>query len=410
VRSPQSTLAWATVPISELALLVTKGTTPTSVGFDFVDEGVNFIKVESISSEGKFLPNKFAKISGECHDGLRRSQLAEGDILFSIAGALGRTAVVQDDVLPANINQALAIIRLKPDVPIDRRFALYALSPSLMLDQVEQQRGGVAQQNLSLAQVKEFRIALPPMGEQKRIVAMLDQAFAALDRARAHAEANLVDCRKIYAAAVAAVIERRSNGQQKSLRLASLVTRLTNGYVGPTRDIYLDSGVPYLLARHVRDNTLIFDRRTHVSPEFNEKNKKSKLKAGDVLLVQSGHIGHCAVVSDEHDGHNCHAMIVISTIDKIISGSYLSAIFNTPDMQDGFQKIRTGSTVPHLTCKMVKELLIDVPPRSVQDEIMQEIELLRSRIEIAKLRYAEDLTDIANLRQSLLQKAFSPAT
>lgn len=77
-----------------------------------------------------------------------------------------------------------------------------------------------------------------------------------------------------------------------------------NGYVGPTRTIYQESGVPYLLARHVKNNRLVFDGKTFSSDEFNRRNKKSMLKAGDVLLVQSGHIGHSAVVTDDHEGHN----------------------------------------------------------------------------------------------------------
>lgn len=77
-----------------------------------------------------------------------------------------------------------------------------------------------------------------------------------------------------------------------------------NGYVGPTRTIYQESGVPYLLARHVKNNRLVFDGKTFISDEFNRRNKKSMLKAGDVLLVQSGHIGHSAVVTDDHEGHN----------------------------------------------------------------------------------------------------------
>ena len=262
-------------------------------------------------------------------------------------------------------------------------------------------------QNLSNNTLSKLVIRIPPLEEQKRIVAVLDQAFAALDRARAHAEANLADCRNLFAVAVSAVVKRKSNNQQQTLRLGSVVTRLTNGYVGPISGVYVESGIPYLLARQVRDNTLAFDGRTYVTQEFNDKHKKSKLKAGDVLLVQSGHIGHSAVVPAEHEGHNCHAMIVITPVDDIVSGSYLSALFNTPEMQDTFQNIRTGSTVPHLTCKMVKELMIELPSRHVQDEIVEEIESLKARIEIAKQRYKADAADLANLRQSFLQKAFS---
>jgi type I restriction enzyme, S subunit len=98
-------------------------------------------------------------------------------------------------------------------------------------------------------------------------------------------------------------------------RLGDVVTRLANGFVGLTRNIHHGSGVRYLLARHVKNNRLQFDGRTFISDEFNRKNKKSMLKAGDMFFVQSGHIGHSAVVTEEHEGHNCHAMIVITAVE-----------------------------------------------------------------------------------------------
>ena len=76
---------------------------------------------------GSFIHNKLAKISEECHKALKRSQLEEGDILFSIAGALGRTAIVTKSILPANTNQALAIIRLKKDAALDSDFLFFYL-------------------------------------------------------------------------------------------------------------------------------------------------------------------------------------------------------------------------------------------------------------------------------------------
>ena len=77
-------MIWKKVQLGSLVDLITKGTTPTSVGYDFTDTGVNFIKIESINSNGSFIDNKFSKISEECHEALKRSQLQEGDILFSI--------------------------------------------------------------------------------------------------------------------------------------------------------------------------------------------------------------------------------------------------------------------------------------------------------------------------------------
>jgi type I restriction enzyme, S subunit len=166
---------WEQKKLGELCEVITKGTTPTSVGFKFINEGINFVKVESISENGDFIPNKFAYITSECHKALKRSQLKRGDILFSIAGALGRTGIVTRNILPANTNQALSIIRLKDDADVLKQYLFFALSEGYALDQIEKFKGGVAQQNLSLTQMKSFEIPIPPLDEQKQIVHKLDE-------------------------------------------------------------------------------------------------------------------------------------------------------------------------------------------------------------------------------------------
>ena len=99
------------VPLADLCTVVTKGTTPTTLGKPFVSEGINFIKAESIQDNHSIDKNKFAYIDDETNTLLKRSIISDGDIVFTIAGSLGRFAIVDDSVLPANTNQAVAIIR-----------------------------------------------------------------------------------------------------------------------------------------------------------------------------------------------------------------------------------------------------------------------------------------------------------
>ncbi|NLL07062.1 MAG: hypothetical protein GX270_15065 [Clostridiaceae bacterium] len=171
---------WKTVRLGDVATLITKGTTPTTIGFEFENTGVNFIKVESITDTSVFVKEKFNHISYECNEKMKRSMLCKNDILFSIAGALGRTAIVNESILPANINQALALVRI-PEVYVNYRYVELALKSSIVYKQFQKQKQGVAQLNLSLKNISDLQIPLPPFDVQKHIADTLDKAQKIID-------------------------------------------------------------------------------------------------------------------------------------------------------------------------------------------------------------------------------------
>ena len=169
---------WEYYKLGELTTLITKGTTPTSLGGKFENSGINFIKIESLSSDGKFLLDKFAYIDEVTHNKLARSQLENEDILFSIAGALGRVAIISNDYLPANTNQALAIIRLRNKNII--RYIYYFLNSDYVKKIIETESVQLAQANFSLGQLSDLDIVLPCIEEQTKIanfLSAIDQKF-----------------------------------------------------------------------------------------------------------------------------------------------------------------------------------------------------------------------------------------
>lgn len=164
---------WPMVKLDSVSEWITKGTTPTTHGYKFTKTGISFIKIESINGDGEIEPKKVSFIDATCHAALKRSQLRENDILFSIAGTrMGITGFVTPSVLPANTNQALAIIRMKRDA--SPRFVFHYLRSDVVQNAIERLKVGVAQFNLSLAQVSEIAIPLPPVATQKAVVAEIE--------------------------------------------------------------------------------------------------------------------------------------------------------------------------------------------------------------------------------------------
>jgi len=157
------------VRLGDICSVITKGTTPKS----YTKTGVSFVKTEAFDGS-KIIPNKLSYVDEETHTTfLRRSMLEENDILITIAGAtIGKCAIVPKEILPANTNQALAIIRLaKGNCP---KYVMYLLQSDLMKRYMQKNIKGSAQPNLNLKQLNDFFIPLPPLNVQERLVRVLD--------------------------------------------------------------------------------------------------------------------------------------------------------------------------------------------------------------------------------------------
>jgi len=178
---------WEISSVKNHTALITKGTTPTTYGYSYTKEGVLFLRVENIGEQGKFFLKDVKYISEETNRFLNRSILQSGDILISIAGALGRVSVIPDKLLPANINQALAIIRLK-DNSLDRKFLRYVLTSQMTLIQVNFMAAQLAQANLNLKQVGDLKFPLPNLNEQRKIAEILTSVDEEIENEMAHKE------------------------------------------------------------------------------------------------------------------------------------------------------------------------------------------------------------------------------
>lgn len=152
------------IPLSELCHVVTKGTTPTTLGKPFVESGINFIKAESILDDHSIDKSKFAFIDEETNALLKRSIIHAGDVVFTIAGTLGRFALIDENVLPANTNQAVAIIRADVEKVLPE-YIYTCFIGEWHTDYYAKRVQQAVQANLSLTTIKSLPI--PLLGEAK---------------------------------------------------------------------------------------------------------------------------------------------------------------------------------------------------------------------------------------------------
>lgn len=181
---------WEEKRLGDISELITKGTTPKN----FIENStIKYIKIESISNF-EINNSKCLFIDENTHkEELKRSILKENDILFAIAGSLGRTAIVKKDNLPANTNQALSIIRLKEKE--NHSFIQYILNSNKMKKYIAENLSVGAQPNLNLQQVNEFLFNYPCLEEQQKIADFLSSIDNKIDNLAVELE-NLKEFKK----------------------------------------------------------------------------------------------------------------------------------------------------------------------------------------------------------------------
>ena len=266
-----SNCKWDMVKLGDICENITKGTTPTTNGFEFTNDGINFVKIESIDLNGNFIPEKFVHIDINCHNAFKRSQLQENDILFSIAGALGRVAIVNKEILPANTNQALSIIRLKRDMNISYKYVANILKSQYILDKIKSLKTGVAQYNLSLTQISNLEIPLPPLEVQEEIVRELDGYQAVIDGAQKVVDSYIpkfpikstwqkVRLGDLYNISYGVTVAIPENMDNNGIKIISTAETTIDGYLdySKIRKVkYLDKYEQHIL----KPNTLLFNWR-----------------------------------------------------------------------------------------------------------------------------------------------------
>lgn len=172
-RSASAPEGWRLARLEDLSDFITKGATPTTMGFGWKESGVRFLRSECIGAGGTFQLRGSQFISHEAHAALARSSIRGGDILVSITGYVGKVCLYPETMPEANINQHIARVRIRAGVGADPSFVHQVLATTAFRRYFESIVTGLAYPQISLRQVRDALVPLPPLPEQRRIAARL---------------------------------------------------------------------------------------------------------------------------------------------------------------------------------------------------------------------------------------------
>jgi type I restriction enzyme S subunit len=281
---------------------------------------------------------------------------------------------------------------------------------------------GALHPHLECGKIRDIRLPFPSPTEQRRIREFPDEQTAKIDRLMGLRRRQMELLREQRASLIQQAVTRGLNpnaamkdsglpwlgeipAHWEMLRIATTVTKNTNGFVGPTRDILVEEGVRYLQSLHLKAGQIRFDKPYFVSEEWSCAHAKSILEEGDVLIVQTGDVGQVAAVPKEFEGCNCHALIILRMRSDLGSGFYLAMLFNSHFGKQTLMRETTGALLPHPECGKIRDIRLPFPPPDEQQEILTFIEQQSAKFDALLSAYDRQLTLLAEFRAALIHEA-----
>ena len=252
---------------------------------------------------------------------------------------------------------------------------------------------GVQHPRTSWPSLREFRLSLPPLPEQKKIAHILStvqRAIEAQERIiQTTTELKKALMHKLFTEGLRHEPQKQTEigpvpESWEVVRCEDVCDTISVGIVVKPSSYYVKEGVPAFRSQNVREDRIQLEPMVHISKEANNGPvKKSKLSAGDVLIVRTGYPGTSCVVPPEFDGSNCIDLIFVRPNKEKLRSHYLSRFFNSDAAKVQVQAGKIGLAQQHFNVGAVKNTQMPLPPMDQQDEIVSHLELIDSKHDLA---------------------------
>lgn len=342
-----------------------------------------------------------------------RTNIQAGDVLLTIVGTIGRTAVVAEGIQPFVLQRSVAV--LKPQ-EINPRYLSYLLESPMLQRYFQENAKGTAQKGIYLKALAEVEISLAPLNEQKRIADKLDTLLARVDACSERLDRVPQVLKRfrqaVLAAVTSGVLTEKWREKQKikaaSAKTLSKVVTLKTGPFGSAlhREDYVENGVPVINPMHINNGRIAPTSNISISALKAEELKEFRLKTGDVIIARRGVMGRCAVVTEVEDNWVCGTGSMVLRSTKDLVPAYLQICLSSPDVVATLEHQSVGSTMINLNQRVLLALEILIPSISEQHEIVRRVEILFAFADHFETHYTAARVQINQLIPSLFDKAF----
>jgi type I restriction enzyme, S subunit len=383
-----------------------------------------------------------------------RTRVSPGDVLLTIVGTIGRSAVVGAGFDGFTLQRSVAVLTPKGVLP---KYLMYQLQAPFIQRLFERNARGTAQKGVYLKTLGQTPIRVAPHDQQKRIVEEIEKQFSRLDKAIAGLKRAKANIKRYKAAVLKAAVEgdlteqwrkehpnvepagkllerilaeRRTkwNGKGKYkepaapetanlselpkgwawVRTDQLFSFVTSGSRG-WADYYSEEGPLFIRIGNLDHDSILLDLRDiqRVQPPAGAEGTRTRVAPGDILISITADVGMVALVPSHIEEAYINQHISLARPVSVIDRSYLAWFLCFQDGRKQFKELQRGATKVGLGLDDIKAVNVPLPPLSEQIEIVQEIERYLSDADETGTIIEVNLQRAEHLRQSILTIAFS---
>lgn len=398
---------WEEKSLGEIATI--KGGKRVPKGHKLVtyDTGHPYIRVADFNSKGSVDLSDIHFIEDAVYRQISRYTISSRDLYISIAGTIGKSGIIPPELEGANLTENACKLILNPTV--SQKFLYYFTLTSLFLSQTIEQTKVAGQPKLALARLASIKLIVPSLLEQKRIVKKLDKIFADIDKAKENTTKNLQNAKEVFESYLEEVftadpsswtkkklseiseLKQSKEEAKQVLKENDLVSFVPMEFLGIGKK-YFNSDEKQMLKDVIKNYTYFAENDliiAKITPCF-----------------ENGKIGIAKDLSNGVGFGSSEYMVIRP--NKEVSVEYLYYFFNRQSFRkEGTLNMRGAVGHKRVAKEFIEDYIVSYPNIERQEEIVQQLDKLQEYIEQLEQIYTKRLADLDELKQSVLQQAFS---
>ncbi len=341
-------------------------------------------------------------------EGLKKSSsnlIPSGNIIIATRVGLGKVSMLCQDTA---VNQDLRGVIPKNGEVLPKFLFWYFKSIS---DKIISEGTGATVQGVKLPFIKSLLIPKIPLQEQKQIVAILDEAFEAIDQAKANIEKNIQNAKELFQSKLNEIFSQKGEGWEEE-KLINLTTKIGSGATPRGgQSSYKTEGISLIRSMNVHDNGFKVRNLAFIDNEQAEKLNNVSLESGDVLLnITGASVARCCIVEDDYLPARVNQHVsIIRPIKEKISSKFLHLILTSKTYKDMLLGIgEQGATRQAITKAQIEQFKIAFPIAiNEQESLSKDINIIEELTSSLEDNFKQKLVALDDLKKSILQKAFA---